>query len=662
MIDEKQLLNREWRLENLYVVKNKDGQAVPFKPNKAQKHFDQSKHCKNIILKSRQLGFSTFECIDSLDEVLFSDERVADVRIIGHNKDAMEDLFEDKIEFAWKNLGNFDNSEESRLLSEDLKSFWGVDTSNAKEYAFGIDDVKNPRHVNRISVVTSARSGSPTRIHVTELSTRDEEAPKRAEEIISGALPAIPSGTDGRFDIESTAKDASGIFYRMCMEAYEKQKNGEPLTSSDFKFHFYNWQWDEYGMSKISPKEVKTVMVKMPEEFLKYREEKKKFDNIELTDKELVYYYKKYLELKSAKRGNPWAILKKEYPTTVEEAFDSTENPLFSERKIKESPIIEPIEVLGRLKIFKKHISSHVYGLGADVAEGVDQDSSTFEIIDYMENEVVASFDCNQTDPTAFAYELVKGANLFGECAIGVELNNHGHATIQKLREIYPVEKIYRTIKKDKARNEISNKLGWESTGASKTAMLYVLISPVGDYFTPGAQMRVLLNTEDLRCAPHIGAVKTGGNYASALGLVMRANEKYGTQQVIFAPNGDVQETAAANCLLINDNEVITKGLSSEFLPGMTRDSILQLAKSMGYQVTERNISADELIEWAKTGEVALSGTAAVIAPVTEIVYRDEINAVAGGAQAPNAMKLRQALNDIQCGKAEDIFNWVTSI
>ncbi len=196
----------------------------------------------------------------------------------------------------------------------------------------------------------------------------------------------------------------------------------------------------------------------------------------------------------------------------------------------------------------------------------------------------------------------------------------------------------------------------------SKTAMLYVLISPVGDYFTPGAQMRVLLNTEDLRCAPHIGAVKTGGNYASALGLVMRANEKYGTQQVIFAPNGDVQETAAANCLLINDNEVITKGLSSAFLPGMTRDSILQLATSMGYQVTERDISADELVEWAKTGEVALSGTAAVIAPVTEIVYRDEINAVAGGAQAPNAMKLRQALNDIQCGKAEDIFNWVTSI
>lgn len=196
----------------------------------------------------------------------------------------------------------------------------------------------------------------------------------------------------------------------------------------------------------------------------------------------------------------------------------------------------------------------------------------------------------------------------------------------------------------------------------SETAMLFVLISPVGDYFTPGAQMRVLLNTTDLRCAPHFGSVKSGGNYASALSLVMQAKEKYGTQQVIFAPNGDVQETAAANCLLINDNEVLTKGLSNEFLPGITRDSILQIAQSMGYSITERDISADELMEWVETGEIALSGTAAVIAPVTEVVYNEKIHEVKACKTAENSMKIRKALNDIQCGKAEDIFGWVTSI
>lgn len=196
----------------------------------------------------------------------------------------------------------------------------------------------------------------------------------------------------------------------------------------------------------------------------------------------------------------------------------------------------------------------------------------------------------------------------------------------------------------------------------SQTAMLFVLISPVGDYFTPGAEMRVLLNTDDLRCAPHFGAIKSGGNYASALGLVMDAQKKYDAQQVIFAPNGDVQETAAANCLLINDNEVLTKGLTSEFLPGITRDSLLKVAQSMGYQINERDILADELIEWSKTGEIVLSGTAAVLAPVTEVVYKDQVYPVAGGANSPNAMKLRKALNDIQRGVAEDSFAWITRI
>lgn len=196
----------------------------------------------------------------------------------------------------------------------------------------------------------------------------------------------------------------------------------------------------------------------------------------------------------------------------------------------------------------------------------------------------------------------------------------------------------------------------------SQTAMLFVLISPVGDYFSPEDKMRVLMNTEDLRCAPHFGAIKSGGNYASALGLVMDAAEKHGAQQVIFAPHGDVQETAAANCLLINDNEVLTKGLSSEFLPGITRDSILQVAKSLGYTVSERDISADELIEWSKNGEIALSGTAAVLAPVGEVVYQDNVYTVNQGKDATNTMKLRKALNDIQRGASNDPFNWITVI
>ncbi len=196
----------------------------------------------------------------------------------------------------------------------------------------------------------------------------------------------------------------------------------------------------------------------------------------------------------------------------------------------------------------------------------------------------------------------------------------------------------------------------------AETSMLFVLISPVGDYFSPENKLRVLMNTEDLRCSPHIGSIKSGGNYASALSLVMRAAEKYQAQQVIFAPHGDVQETAAANCLLINDNEVLTKGLTSEFLPGITRDSLLKVAKSLGYKISERDISADELIEWSKDGEIALSGTAAVLAPVGEVVYQDKVYTVNQGKDANNTMRLRKALNDIQRGATDDKFGWITVV
>lgn len=196
----------------------------------------------------------------------------------------------------------------------------------------------------------------------------------------------------------------------------------------------------------------------------------------------------------------------------------------------------------------------------------------------------------------------------------------------------------------------------------TRTALLYVLVSPVGDYFSADTKMRVLLDTENQRCAPHFGTVKSGGNYASALGLIQQAKEKYNAAQVIFAPHGDVQETGAANCLLINDHEILTKPLNSEFLPGITRDSLLKAGAKLGYKISERNISADELIEWIKTGEVALSGTAAVLAPVGEIVYQEKTHVVNQDKEPVNSKRLRQYLNNIQQGIEEDSFNWMTKV
>ncbi|MGR6873630.1 branched-chain amino acid aminotransferase [Pseudomonas sp. HK3] len=200
---------------------------------------------------------------------------------------------------------------------------------------------------------------------------------------------------------------------------------------------------------------------------------------------------------------------------------------------------------------------------------------------------------------------------------------------------------------------------------SSETSLLYVLLSPVGDYFAGGAKpLRLLLEEDGMRCAPHMGMIKSGGNYASALGPIARARKQNNADQVLFCPNGDVQETGAANFILIDGNEIITKALDTSFLHGITRDSILTIARDLGMTVTERDFTVSELIERAqKPGtEAALSGTAAVLTPVGTFIHNGEEITVGSGEPGATTLKLRQALNDIQWGKAEDKFGWLTKV
>ena len=174
--------------------------------------------------------------------------------------------------------------------------------------------------------------------------------------------------------------------------------------------------------------------------------------------------------------------------------------------------------------------------------------------------------------------------------------------------------------------------------------------------------MKLLVEDQPARTTEQLGSTKTGGNYAAALGPTLDAKEKYGVDQVLFCPHGDVQETGASNFLLISDTEVITKPLDSSFLHGMTRDSILKLAAENGYKVSERNVTVSELLELARTHEAVLSGTAACLTPVGTLVYRGKEIKVRDGKAGPNTAKLRKALQDIQYGLAPDTHGWLTEV
>ncbi len=204
-----------------------------------------------------------------------------------------------------------------------------------------------------------------------------------------------------------------------------------------------------------------------------------------------------------------------------------------------------------------------------------------------------------------------------------------------------------------------------KAASPSTSSMLYVLLSQVGAYFTGGdVALRLLIEEDTMRCAAHMGMVKSGGNYASAMGPILRAKEQYQADQVLFCPQGDVQETGAANFILIDGNEVITKSLDSSFLHGVTRDSILTIARDMGMDVQERSLSVEELLERVSHPgcEAALSGTAAVLAPVGTLIHNGKEHVIGSGKPGPTTLKLRETLNEIQWGKQEDKHGWLRKV
>src|SRR5579859_1690385 len=204
--------------------------------------------------------------------------------------------------------------------------------------------------------------------------------------------------------------------------------------------------------------------------------------------------------------------------------------------------------------------------------------------------------------------------------------------------------------------------IGAAATPADE-ATLVVLASPVWDYFAGGMKpLRIYVEDVNSRTATQTGRVKTGGNYAAALGPTLEARKQFKADQVLFAPGGEVQETGAANFLLIKKGKILTRSLDSTFLHGVTRDSLLTMARDDGYKVEERIFSVPEMLEWARDGEGALSGTAAVLTSVGVLIHRGKEHRFSDGEVGPTTQQLRQKLVSIQRGEIADRHGWITKV
>jgi len=199
----------------------------------------------------------------------------------------------------------------------------------------------------------------------------------------------------------------------------------------------------------------------------------------------------------------------------------------------------------------------------------------------------------------------------------------------------------------------------------SKSYKFVIILSPVGAYYKDGLKpTKILVEENYIRAANGgTGEAKYGGNYAGSLLPYQKAVAK-GFSQVMFLDGANkkfVEEVGTSNAFFIVDGVLYTSPLSGTILPGVTRDSVIKIARDEGWEVVEKALAIDDIILYAKQGkldEVFASGTAAVVSPIGQLAYRDEVIDI-GDTIGPKTQLLYDKLTGIQLGKIEDKFNWV---
>jgi branched-chain amino acid aminotransferase len=205
-------------------------------------------------------------------------------------------------------------------------------------------------------------------------------------------------------------------------------------------------------------------------------------------------------------------------------------------------------------------------------------------------------------------------------------------------------------------------------TGVSYRASLayrfFIIVSPAKNYYKRETGVSVFIEREHVRAVPGgCGEAKCGGNYAAALPALQRARAA-GAEQVLWLDGLKrtyVEEVGAMNIMFVYDNVIRTPALTGSILPGITRSSIIQLARDLGYTLEETRLDISEVlqdIESGKLTEVFGCGTAAVISPVIELVDGNKRIEINGGAIGKVSMNLKKTLIDLQFGRGQDNHGW----
>lgn len=458
------LSDKWWRLDNLYMIENEQGKLVRFRLRPAQKQLFKMMWFLNIILKARQLGFSTAIDIYLLDEALFN--KGLKCGIIAQDKNAAGEIFRTKIEIPFDNLPAW------------LKTRFKIKSRQSGKTGGAIFF----EHGSSIQVATSFRSGTVQRLHISEHGKVCAKYPEKAKEIRTGTLNAIHE--DCIAFIESTAEGVGGDFHSMSMKAMELARIGAELAKLDWKFHFFAW-WQDPKYQLPVPKRGLTLS-KVHQEYFSAIE---KAMSMTLTDEQKQWYV-----LKESEQGEE---MKQEFPSTPLEAFLVSGRRVFNAIDAMnaeaecESPLIvydmepttgnkskvqrpERLDEQGQqtlhnmLLVWELADEEEEYAIGVDIAEGLEHgDRSSIDVVKRSSGEQVAHW-FGHIDVELLAHLAAHIGRMYNMAYIGPERNNHGHAFILKLKDLYPSSRIYAEQYIDREDEDETVKLGWLTTKHSK--------------------------------------------------------------------------------------------------------------------------------------------------------------------------------------------------
>lgn len=437
-------------------IRTKTGQVITLKPNKIQKivvgrcleKLETGEPLRFIVLKARQQGVSTI--VEALIYWWTTTHKGQQSKIIAHNTDTAEYLYSMFRTF-------YDNS---------LPQFQPTTKYNTRN-DLTFDNEANPEKglKSQIDTATAENSGTGRGQTVQWLHGSEVALWPKGQEIVAGLMQAVPLLPNTAVFLESTANGIGDYFHT----TWQAAKRGESIFEPLF------FPWNEHEEYSITP----------PRHFRLNQDEKKLRKEFKLTLGQIYWRRKKLLEFTGDEKR-----FYQEYPLTDSEAFLASGNPRFNTMKLAEMearcydpPTIELIEKTtiipkvmdgAPLKVWVQPQIGHEYVIGADVAEGIEEDYSVATVMDKATHQTVARFR-GDMEPSDFGEYLALLGKWYNHALIGPEINNHGLTTVQRLRDV-GYDNIYRReMGIDERYEEYTSKLGWRTDVRTKPLMIDAL-------------------------------------------------------------------------------------------------------------------------------------------------------------------------------------------